>query len=37
VPMFLSFLVPNTSTTINSTINQCQMLNEPMLFLQTTD
>src|SRR3954470_10507572 len=29
-PMFFSFLVPNTSTTINSTINQCQMENEPM-------
>jgi hypothetical protein len=28
----LSFLVPNTSTTINSTTNQCQMLKEPMSF-----
>jgi hypothetical protein len=28
--MFLSFLVPNTMTTINKTINQCQMENEPM-------
>ena len=28
--MFFSFLVPNTSTTISSTISQCQMENEPM-------
>jgi hypothetical protein len=26
----LSFLVPNTITTISSTISQCQMENEPM-------
>ena len=31
-PMFLSFLVPNTSTTINNTINQCQTENDPMGF-----
>ena len=34
--MFFSFLVPKTSTTINNTISQCQMLNEPMIFLQKT-
>jgi hypothetical protein len=28
--MFFSFLVPNTITTINNTINQCQMEKEPM-------
>src|SRR5690606_16265900 len=32
-PMFFSFLVPKTSTTINSTTNQCQMENEPMELL----
>jgi hypothetical protein len=26
------FLVPNTSITMTSTINQCQMLNEPIIF-----
>ena len=31
-PMFLSYLVPNTITTISSTINQCQMENEPMSY-----
>ena len=31
--MFLIFFVPNTSTTISSTMSQCQMLNEPMIFL----
>ena len=31
--MFFSFLVPKISTTISSTISQCQMLNEPMMFL----
>ena len=31
--MFLSFLVPNTMTTISSTISQCQMEKEPMEFL----
>jgi hypothetical protein len=25
------FLVPKTSTTTTKTINQCQMLNDPML------
>ncbi len=29
-PIFYSFLVPNTMTTISSTTNQCQMENEPM-------
>jgi hypothetical protein len=29
--MFLSFFVPNTSTTMSSTMSQCQMLNEPMM------
>jgi hypothetical protein len=28
----LSFLVPNTITTISSTISQCQMEKEPMSF-----
>jgi hypothetical protein len=28
--MFLSFLVPNTMTTISSTISQCQMEKVPM-------
>jgi hypothetical protein len=28
--MFFSFLVPNTITTMSSTISQCQMLNDPM-------
>ena len=27
-----SFLVPNTSITMTSTISQCQMLNDPMLY-----
>src|SRR5512146_1939733 len=30
LPMLRSFLVPNTSTTTNSTISQCQILNEPI-------
>jgi hypothetical protein len=30
--MFLSFLVPKTMTTINRTINQCQIENEPMMY-----
>ena len=30
--MPLSFLVPNISMTITSTINQCQMLSEPIIF-----
>jgi hypothetical protein len=30
-PMFLSFLVPNTITTISRTINQCQMEKVPMV------
>src|SRR5690606_9967817 len=34
-PMFLSFLVPNTMTTISSTISQCQMEKEPMEYLLT--
>src|SRR6185437_780648 len=36
-PMLRSFLVPNTSATINNTINQCQMLNEPMTTLLNPD
>ena len=31
-PMFFSFLVPKTSTTIRSTISQCQTLKEPMCY-----
>src|SRR4051812_40937605 len=37
VPMLRSFLVPNISTTTTSTINQCQMLNEPILQTPLTD
>src|SRR5690606_21376513 len=29
-PMLRSFLVPNTSRTMTSTMSQCQMLNEPI-------
>ena len=29
--MFFSYLVPKTITTINSTISQCQIENEPMI------
>jgi hypothetical protein len=29
--MFFSFLVPNTITTMSSTINQCQIEKEPMI------
>src|SRR5690606_1677195 len=29
-PMLRSFLVPNTSSTMTSTMSQCQMLNEPI-------
>src|SRR5690606_10032964 len=32
-PMLRSFLVPNTSMTISRTINQCQMLNVPIVVL----
>ena len=32
-PRLRSFLVPNISTTIINTINQCQILNEPMIIL----
>jgi hypothetical protein len=31
----LSFLVPNTSTMISSTISQCQIENEPMEYSYT--
>ena len=34
--MFFSFFVPKISTTIRSTINQCQTLNEPMVVLRET-
>ena len=34
LPMFFSFFVPKISTTMRSTINQCQTLNEPMTFLR---
>jgi hypothetical protein len=37
VPILRSFFVPNTSATINNTINQCQMLNEPMTTLLNPD
>jgi hypothetical protein len=30
--MLPSFLVPNTSITMTSTISQCQILNEPIVF-----
>ena len=30
--MFFSFFVPNTITTINSTISQCQMEKDPMIY-----
>src|SRR5690606_30291470 len=29
-PMLRNFLVPNTSSTMTSTMSQCQMLNEPI-------
>ena len=31
--MFLSFLVPKISTMISNTISQCQIENDPMVFL----
>src|SRR5258706_12738044 len=31
-PMLRSFFVPKMSSTMSSTINQCQMLNEPIFF-----
>jgi hypothetical protein len=31
--MLRSFLVPKMTTTTSNTISQCQMLNEPMIFL----
>src|SRR5258706_6077278 len=31
-PMLRSFFVPKMSSTMSSTINQCQMLNEPIVF-----
>ena len=35
--MFFSFLVPKIKTTTSSTISQCQMLKEPMMYLLETN
>jgi len=35
--MFFSFLVPKIKTTTSNTISQCQMLNEPMIYLLETN